>query len=150
MNREPVYAAAFAFFNSLTLGNAPAFATATRKADTWEGVAPEECPALLFTQGKELAVRRTGFPTVWKLYPRLMLYVHTAQITDPTVIASQLLNPLLDAIEAALEPLPSKQGRSTLGGLVSHCAIEGAIEIMEGNLGDVAVAVIPLEILTSP
>jgi len=59
-----------------------------------------------------------------------------------------LLNPMLDALEAALAPLPAT-GIQNLGlpTMVQHAYIQGKVETDEGVLGDQAVAVIPIEIL---
>ena len=150
MKREPIYAAAFQFFAGLTAGNVPLFATATRKPATWENVAPEEQPALLLRQNTEHGARRRGQPTIWTLTLDLMLYVHTGAQNDSSIVPSQILNPLLDAIEASLKVDDASNNACTLGGLVSHCAIEGPIQIFLGNLGDEAVAIVPIQILTSP
>lgn len=150
MTREPIYAALFAFFAALTVGGSPAFKTATRKVKTWEDVPPEDQPALLLLPRREPAQRKKGLPTIWTLEVDLMLYVHTNAQNDPDVIPHQLLNPLLDAIEASLAIDDVMNNACTLGGLVSHCAIEGAIEIFPGSLGDEAVAIVPLQLLTSP
>lgn len=150
MTREPIYQAVYQFFANLTAGNAPLFRTSTRHTVSWDKLAPEETPALLFKQHGEEARRRTGFPTIWTLRPVLMLYAHTGAQSDPSIIPGQILNPLLDAIEQALDVLDPKTGKCTLNGLVSHCAIVGTIDMIEGTLGNEAVAVIPLEILTSP
>jgi hypothetical protein len=63
-----------------------------------------------------------------------------------------VLNPLLDAIAAALAPTGADlvAGAQTLGGLVKHCWISGAIETDEGALGGQAVAIVPVEILVTP
>lgn len=146
MTRENIYAAAFAFFAGLTTANTPLFKTATRKPTTWESVAPEDQPALLMRQRREVAERRKGFPTKWRFEIDLLLYVHTGGQNDPDVIAAQQINPLLDAIEAALTVDDPSNDACTLGGLVSHCAINGTVEIFSGDLGDEAVAIVPLEI----
>jgi hypothetical protein len=150
VTREPIYAAAYAFFAGLTAGGSPLFKTATRKGADWEKVAAEDSPALLFVQRDELAERKKGLPTKWTLKPELLVFVHTGAQTDPSVIPSQIINPLLDAIEASLTVDDPFNNACTLGGLVSHCAINGVIEIVEGSLGDEAVVRIPLDILTSP
>lgn len=63
---------------------------------------------------------------------------------------SSLLNPLLDAVEQALQPQhPDINQWQTLGGLATHCWIEGTIETDEGTLGDQAVAIIPINILVN-
>lgn len=149
-NRETIYAAIFQFFSGLTQGGSPAFFTATRKAATWDNVQPETMPALLQMQVRETAQYRKGLPTIWTCDIDLYLYVHTGGLNDPDVTPSQLLNPLLDLIEASIVIDDPNNYACTLGGLVSHCAISGPIEITEGTLGDQAVAVVPIQFLTSP
>jgi hypothetical protein len=58
------------------------------------------------------------------------------------------LNPLIDAIEAALAP-PPVTGLQNLGlpEMVQHASIAGKVEINEGGLRDQAAATIPVEIL---
>jgi len=150
MTREPIYAAILAFFSALTVGGAPAFKLATRKLKTWEDCSPEDQPALLLRQVNELGERRKGLPTKWTGHVALCLYVHTGAQTDDTVIPSTLLNPLVDAIEAAITVDDFNTNSATLGGLVSHCAINGDIEYFEGTLGDEAVAIVPIDFVTSP
>lgn len=150
MTREPIYASLFAFFAALTVGGSPAFVTATRQVKTWEDVPPEDQPALLPLPRRETAQRKKGLPTIWTLDVDLLLYVHTGAQNDPSVTPAQLLNPLLDAIEASLTIDDVMNNACTLGGLVSHCAINGPIELFLGSLGDEAVAIVPLQLLTSP
>lgn len=147
MTREPIYAAVFAFFASLQ-ANGLEFKAATRDTATWESFSPEEQPALLQRQKSETATYKKGFPTKWTLGLELMLYVSTGGNNDPDVTPSQLINPLLDLIETALAIDDQDNDTCTLGGLVSHCAINGTIEIHEGSLGDEAVVIVPIEILT--
>lgn len=150
MTREPIYAALFAFFSGLTAGGTPLFVTATRIPTTWENVAPEDQPALLLMPRTETAKYRKGLPTIWTLSIDLLLYVHTGAQNDPAQVPAQLLNTLIDAVEASIAVDDLSNQTCTLGGLVSHCAIQGQIELSLGSLGDEAVAIIPLEILTSP
>ena len=79
-----------------------------------------------------------------RLSVELFVYISTA--ADPTVAPSQVMNPLIDAIEAALAPDPTSLVQS-LGGLVDHAWIAGKIESDEGLLGDQAVAIVPIDIL---
>ncbi len=150
MTREPLYAAVQAFFAALAVGDSRLFKTATRVPKTWQDVAPEDSPALLLMQKTETANRRRGLPTIWTLEAELLVYVHTGAQTDPTLVPSQILNPLLDAIEASLTVDDIANEACTLGGLVSRCAINGPIEISLGSMGDEAVAIVPIQILTSP
>jgi hypothetical protein len=54
----------------------------------------------------------------------------------------------LDAVEAAIRNATPGIAQS-LGGKVSHCRIEGKIEIVENVVGSMALAVVPIEILTT-
>jgi hypothetical protein len=59
-----------------------------------------------------------------------------------------LLNPLIDAVEAALAPSPAAGLQNLdLPAMVQHAAIAGKIDTDEGALGDQAIAIIPVEIL---
>lgn len=149
MIREPIYSAVFAYFAALTVGNTPLFKSATRRIATWETAAPEDQPMLLMRQRSEVAEHKKGLPTKWTLNVDLGLYVHTGGQNDPTIVASQVLNPLLDAIEAALTIDDLQNQACTLNGLVSRCSIEGVVDISLGSLGDEAVAMVPLVILVN-
>ena len=98
-------------------------------------------------QVKELTQQKRGLPTQWTLGIELYLYVGTNTQMDDTVTPSLLLNPILDAVDNALRPDNQVLGTCTLGGLVSHAWIAGAIETSEGNLGSIEVAIVPIEML---
>lgn len=144
MNREPIYEALFAL-----LSGAAAFATASRRLRHWSAVASVEQPALFQVQRKETAKAEEGSPTMWRA--ELDIYVYCQAPDDETAPAT-VLNPLLDALEAALAPQGADRaaGTQTLGGLVKHCWIGGTIETDEGALGGQAVAIVPVEILATP
>jgi hypothetical protein len=149
ISRETLYAAIFAKFAGLTFtsGGATAFATNSRKLEHWEDVEPEGYPALFQVQAREAVKQTRGLPPAWSLELLLYIYVRTNAQQDATIIPSQLLNPILDAIDTALRPDDLKAGTCTLGGLVSHAWISGPVETSEGNLGDLEIAVVPIEIL---
>ena len=139
--REPIYAALFEL-----VAGAAGFVTAERRLRHWSDVAPAEQPALFMTQKSETAVTKTlGAPLVWTLNVELYLYAHSS---DPHLSPATVLNPLLDAVEAALAPAAAT-GLQDLGlaAMVQHAAIAGKIETEEGILGDQAIAIIPIEIL---
>jgi hypothetical protein len=97
------------------------------------------------TQKSENAEERQPLPVKWRASVDLYLY---AQAPDELTSPATVLNPLLDAVEAALAPDPVGHVQ-TLGGLVSHCWIAGRIQTDEGVLGGQAVAIVPVEILVS-
>lgn len=147
MIRENIYSAVFAYWSGLTIGGNPAFKTATRKLTVWENVAAEDQPALLQLQKSETVNKPKGLPARWVLSVELYLYVHTGASNDNSLIASQILNPLLDAVEAAITIDDVMNSACTLGGIVSHCYIDGAVEVFEGNLGDQAACIIPITVV---
>ena len=144
MIREPIYAALFALISA-----ASGIVTASRRLRHWTSVEAAEQPALFLVQKMEAARQAEGAPTTWRA--ELDVYVY-CQAPDDTTSPAIVLNPLLDAIEAALTPqgADSLIGAQTLGGLVKHCWISGAIETDEGALGGQAVAIVPIEILATP
>jgi hypothetical protein len=144
MTREPVYAALFALLSA-----AAPFATASRRLRHWSLVDPAEQPALFVVQKRETAKAAEGSPTAWRAAVDLYVY---CQAPDDETAPATVLNPLLDALEAALAPTGGDValGTQTLGGLAKHCWIAGAIETDEGALGGQAVAIVPIEILLTP
>ncbi|MEW6563320.1 MAG: hypothetical protein AB1400_08845 [Pseudomonadota bacterium] len=138
MTREPIYAALFNL-----LQNLPGIVTASRRLRHWNDVPRANQPALYMVQKSESAQTITGQPTKWLLRLNVYLYVNTA---DRTQSPAEVMNLLLDAISAALEPPPAI-GKQTLGGLVYYCRIAGEIQTDEGALGDQSVAIIPVELL---
>lgn len=141
MNREPIYAALFA-----RLSGAAAFVAMSRRLRHWSDVGAAEQPALFMVQKSETAEPRRGRPTAWKAQVSVFLY---ARAPDDESAPASALNPLIDAVEAALTPDPVTNVQ-TLGGLVQHAFIAGRIETDEGALGGQATAVVPIEILVSP
>ena len=142
MNREPVYAALFAL-----LQEAGGFATASRRLRHWSDVAAIEQPALFLAQKSETAEQRRGLPTRWACDVDIYLYCHAP---DARTSPATILNPLLDAVEAALAPVSQDlvlRNAQTLGGLAYQAWINGKIETDEGTLGDQAVAIVPVRVL---
>ncbi len=141
INREPIYAALFGLIES-----AADFTVVGRRLRHWSDVSPAEQPALFMAQKSETAsVKTLGAPTVWTLSVDLYVYAHSS---DPYLAPATVLNPLLDAVEAALAP-SAAIGIQDLGlpTQVQHAYIAGKIETDEGVLGDQAVAIVPVEIL---
>jgi hypothetical protein len=141
IQREPIYAALFA-----VAGGAGNFVTVERRWRHWSEVTPAEQPALFMRQKGETAMVKTpGAPPVWTLAVELCLYVHAS---DPYATPAALLNPLVDAVEAALRP-PVATGLQTLGlpQHVQHAWIAGRIATDDGALRDQAVAIVPVQIL---
>ena len=140
VSRETVYAALFA-----RVASAAKFTTKSRRLKHFAQVQSGEHPAIFQIQRDEDAQITRGIPTRWNL--RVDLFIYAWQ-SDPKAAPSQSLNPLLDAIEAALKPDNPTVNDCTLGGLVSHCRIAGKVEIFEGVAdGNQAVAIVPIDIM---
>jgi hypothetical protein len=139
--REVIYGALW----SLAAGAAN-FASANRRLRHWADLAPAEQPALFMSEkGGHAVTKALGGPTIWTLSADFYVYVHSS---DPYLAPAMLLNPLLDALEAALAPSPVT-GIQNLGlpAIVQHAYIAGKVETDEGVLGDQAIAIVPVEIL---
>jgi hypothetical protein len=122
------------------------FASANRRLRHWADVAPAEQPALFMSEkGGHAAIKTLGAPIVWTLHAEFYVYAHSS---DPCLAPATVLNPLLDALEAALAPSPST-GIQNLGlpAMVQHAYIAGKIETDEGVLGNQAIAIVPVDIL---
>jgi hypothetical protein len=140
MSREAIYAALFSKVSA-----AASVSTANRRLKHWSDVSPADMPALFMAQRGETAQTMTGQPTRWLMNADLILYVNDGG--DPHTTPSTVLNPILDAITNLFTPDPVT-GKQTLGGLVHYARISGGIAIDEGVLGDIVIAVIPVEILS--
>ena len=138
LDRETIMAALFNLLN--TPGT---YATSSRRLKFWQDVAVQ--PALFVRHvGDEVQPRRTGMPG--KLVIEAEAWVYSKGGANPDVAPETSLNALLDGIEAAIQPPPALEVQ-TLGGLVTHCWIEGKIELHPGDIGGQAIAVVPIKLL---
>lgn len=140
MNREAIDAALFARLSSLA-----GFITTTRRLKHWADVSADRQPYLCQAMGNQSVERITGQPARWRIQLKLYIYATAPETGAP----SSVLNPLIDAVEAAIEPAFAAIPYQTLGGLVEYCRISGTVETDEGTLGMQAVAIIPIEILVT-
>lgn len=141
MNREAIYQALFD-----KVVSAASFTTTSRRLEHWDEVSPGAQPALYQTQKGETQKPRKGFPALVTLHAELWVYANSGGDSD--AVPAVLMNPLMDAIEAALAPDPVT-GFQTLGGTVSHCWIEGDVTTDEGLLGPQSVCIVPVHILVN-
>ena len=110
-------------------------------------------PALFQVADKEIHVpqKPPGAPSKLALKGFLYIYAYnpspTEDIGEETVLGETVINRLLFAIDNAFQPDDFTSGKFTIGGLVTHCWIEGITEIDPGIFGDQCGARIPLNIL---
>jgi hypothetical protein len=97
MIREPIAVALFAKLQAVT-----SFNTASRRLQGWSDVAPADQPALFVVESDPVAVQQPGLGPVWNWRFDAHVYVNTGADTD--VAPGTVMNPILDAIEAALVP----------------------------------------------
>jgi len=140
MNREVIITALF----TLVSGAAP-FATASRRLALWSSVASSDKPALFVTERSENYTRVSeAVPQMVTINVDITIYTDAGK--DQSSVPAITLNSLIDAVDAAIAPNPLT-GLQTLGGLVSHCWIEGKVLRDSGDLDGDGVAVVPVRIL---
>jgi hypothetical protein len=157
VNREAIWAALFAWFQSQLGGQ---FQTMGRKHVAPPDLTIADQPAFFQVAGKEVHFPRqstfSGMPVRLQLKGFLILYLFDASpdedIGQEQLLAETTLNGMLKAIDAALTPdmvpsLPGGEGKFTLGGLVTHCWIEGDSDLDPGIFGPQCAAIVPINIL---
>lgn len=140
MNREDVYAAVFD-----QLGTVAGVVTKSRRLRHIEDMGHEEMPAVFQVQQDESwDGGRPNLPTKKVLNVEWWVYVGEP---DTTAAPSSKLNPVLDALDSAFGQDGSGYEVKTLEGRVFNVKISGTIEIIEGVLGDRALAIVPVRVV---
>jgi len=153
--RETVYLALLAQLQ--TAGST--FKTYTRRwKSAWDDPAQQVAAVPMLIQQEQTenvtwTNRGIGAVRIWDV--RLEIYgkippnpVGAPGVPDSDTPGSTVLNPLIDAVEAALAP-GDKDGYQTLGGLVIDCRVEGTIIKVLGDEDPSGLcgAIIPLRIV---
>lgn len=140
MTRETIYSELFYLLATVTQA-----VTCSRRLRHWADVSATEQPALFMVQGGEAAIRTKGLPPKWELTVKVYLYARTE---DPNDTPATIINGMLDAICAALEPLPGYTTQTLGIDGVSHAWLTD-VETDEGTLGEQAVTIITINILAA-
>lgn len=139
MNRELIMTAAF----NLVAASA-GFQTSGRRLVLWNKC-PSQPAIFLRNVGDEYPQRPArGLPAKVTIKAEIWIYTKVG----PDDVPGSSINGLVDAVEAALQPATGAETQ-TLGGLVSHCWIEGEIMMDPGDIDGQAKAIIPIKILAS-
>ncbi|MES2055827.1 MAG: hypothetical protein V4564_07815 [Pseudomonadota bacterium] len=139
VSRETIEAALFAL-----LSGSSSFATTGRRLKYWGDVA--EQPALFLRSTGEHHAPQEGRGQPQKVILEYDVFIYT-KTGSPTAIPSQAISPLLDALDAALQPSPMT-GVQQLGvSAVQHCWREGHTPVDTGDAMDQAVAVASIRVL---
>lgn len=141
MDHEAIYTALFNLVKDSTT-----FKTQSRKWKHWDDVPAANCPALFLVQLGDDVDLGQRVPGRFDMDAEVVIYADTAGASD--LIPMSVLNPLIDKVVTKLST-PDQNNAQTLGGLVEFCRIAGRIETDGGALGDRAVAVIPIKMLTT-
>lgn len=139
VNREEIYQA---LYLKLAAHSPSILTTVSRRLRHIEEVQPAEFPCGFQVQDTESANARPKMPTIWTITAEWWIYTYE---NDQTLPPSSKLNPVLDAVTEALDP-ETPLTLETLSGRVFNAQVNGAIEIVEGVLGDRALAIVPIKI----
>ncbi len=148
IDRESIYVA---LFSMLQTQLASSFVTIGRRHIMPPDLSPAQQPALFVCGvGESKEPKPRGTPGKLTLEAQLFVYAYDSALNEEpgqeTLLAATPINQLLAAIEDALAPT-GPTGVQSLGGLVSHCWIEGKTDIDPGILSQQAVAFVPVHIL---
>lgn len=159
INREAIYEALFARLQDA----GTSFKTYTRRwKSIWDD--PQErvplLPMLVQWDANETVIwTNRGIGRILTLTTTIEVYAKIppsltgpAGVPDKTTPGSQVLNPLLDAIDTALEPDDWQTGMLTLGGLVIDCRVEGTVAKALGDADPSGLcgALVPVQIEVVP
>lgn len=153
VDREAIWVALFNYFiTTLNAGPTPLFVSMGRRHIAPPDLVLGAQPAFFLVQVKERHnPAKGGTPTPLMLHGFIILYV-PAPVADEaigaeTVLAATQLNAMYKAIDKALLPDDPGTGKFTIGGLVTHCWIEGDTDQDPGIFSSQAAAILPIHIL---
>lgn len=128
------------------LQTAPGIGQVSRRNRAPEAMASPDAPGFALVKSHETYVRLSPkTPPKRTLHVLGIIYIDVGP--DDNAIPDAVLNPLQDAIDAALAPDDYQTGCCTLGGLVEWVVIKGEVTCAPGDVTGKGLAVIPFEIL---
>jgi len=149
-SREAIMTALFtklqaAVFSSPINGSST-WVTTSRRLQLWADVAASSRPYMCMTEHHEQQVYKSeNVPAYVTIMIDVFVYIDSKdQGTTPSII----LNIILDALDAAIAPGPGEQ-RQTLGGLVSHCRVDGPVLKDPGDIDGDGLIIYPIKITTT-
>jgi len=138
VSRETVMAALFTKLSAIS-----AFKTTGRRVQYWAEVAAQ--PALFLHHiADEYHRGGTGMPGKVTMECQVWIYDNTGVAAE--AVPETAVHALIELVETALDIPPGFRAQ-TLGGLVTHCWIEGRTDIHPGDIGPQAIAVMTVKIL---
>lgn len=150
VDREAIWAALFALLQAQV---GASYVTLSRHHVMPPTLIADLQPALFLVQSREtrgisvkgatVKLTLSGFLVVYFQAPAPLL----EDIGSETVVGATALNALLKGIDDALQPDNPCTGKLTLGGLVTHCWIDGDVDMDTGIYTQQGAAIVPLRIL---
>lgn len=149
IDREAIWSA---LFEQLKSSVGSEFVSIGRKHKAPPDLLPAQQPALFLVEAKETHLQKpAGLPQKIALHGFLIIYFQASDLQEEigaeTELPATKMNAFLQAIDDALAPDDRATDRFTLGGLVTHCWIEGDTSLDPAILGPQAAAIVPLHIL---
>lgn len=150
-SREDVFSRLFERVPLVTWGDPEKpdrFRTMSRRVKLFSDVDAKHQPACFQAEHNELSAQKSNLPykRVWEAQ-----WIIYHAVGNPKAIPAIENSLILDAVEAALAPLPSDPGfldqRNTLNGLVYHCFIDGTIFKDPGDIDNQGMIVVPIKLL---
>jgi hypothetical protein len=147
--REAVMAALVALLEGVVfaqpVNGQTGFVSVSRRLKLWADVPKSQRPTLFISEHREQqSYQNEALPAKTTLSVDLFIYIDSS---DRNTIPASALNTIMDALEGALRASPLANNRQTLGGLVSHCRIDGAVLKDPGDLDGDGLLWVPLKIL---
>lgn len=125
------------------------FKTISRRVRLFADVPTSEQPACFQAEWRSVEEQRTGLPYKTTLEANWIIFQAIGK--DKNALGAVENNLIIGGCRRALAPLTSDPGfpdqRNTLGGLVHHCFISGAIFKDPGDIDDQGMLVIPIKVL---
>ena len=140
-SREAIMQALFALVSASS-----SYVTASRRLKLWDAVASADKPAIFMYERDDVYRNGDKYLPIVEMHVDLFVYIDAGK--DQSIAPITVLNPLVDAIDAALAPNPGTR-KQTLGGLVSHVWIDGKIMKDPGDIDGDGIALIPVKILAT-
>lgn len=149
MSRDPIFQALFALGQAIAwtdpvTGQPGQWQMTRRRLSTPDQIGADEQPALLQAETEETIAQLTKMPSKRILTAAWVIYLKPYEAPSST---GPLLNTVLDAVDAAFAPDDLSGEACTLGGLVIHAWIDGAVFKDAGDLDQQAMLIVPIKLL---
>lgn len=147
-SRQQVFTALFNVVKSIPPPTGTTWQTFTQHLKSFDDFPPEQQPAFTLYRMHQIADQKTFGVTRWQWKAALIIFyrIDAYQCPQGQAFPEVLVDNFIDAVEQRFQTDPLNN-RFTLGGLVYHCWIDGAIAFDSGIVDNQAIIVIPLTIV---